>query len=140
MAASNSGIWKWVVALTGTISAKGNTLAIRSMKGSSCSFSFTVSVLFTGRITGRSRGHGFVPLIILERLHHEDHHIHPAQGFRHRAVHGAVQGIAILQLEARCVHEDPLRRVISVDAHDAVTRGLRLVGGDADLLADEGVE
>ena len=43
-------------------------------------------------------------------------------------------------LEARRVDEHELGLVDGAHAGDAVARGLRLVGGDADLLADQRVQ
>jgi hypothetical protein len=46
----------------------------------------------------------------------------------------------MLELKARRIDEDELRRADGANARDAVARGLRLGTGDADLLADQGVQ
>ena len=73
-------------------------------------------------------------------LDHEQQHVDIADHAVHGAVQGAVQRRVVAGLEAGRVDEDELRRAARADAGDAVARRLRLVRGDADLLADECIE
>ena len=76
----------------------------------------------------------------LARLDDEQDQVDVADGAHHGLVQRLVQRRAVARLEARRIDEDELRRAHGADAGDAVPRGLRLARGDADLLADQGVE
>ena len=73
-------------------------------------------------------------------LDHEQHQVDVADRAQHGLVQRPVQRRGVPRLEARRVDEDELRVAQGADAGDAVPRGLRLARGDADLLADQGIE
>ena len=76
----------------------------------------------------------------LAGLDHEQHDVDVRQHRHDGLVQRLVERRRVLGLVAGRVDEHELRRALAAHAGDAVARGLRLVGRDADLLADQRVQ
>ena len=80
----------------------------------------------------------------LARFHDEQDHIHIRQSGLHGLVQIAVQGgraaCGVARLESGGVDEDELGVLVSADASDAVTCGLRLTRCDRHFLADQSIQ
>ena len=63
-------------------------------------------------------------------FHNENHQLYVADRAARRLVHQAVDGALLFHVQARGIDVDRLIRAFSMDADDAVTRGLRLTRGD----------
>ncbi len=59
-------------------------------------------------------------------FNHEDHQLDIADGAAGRTVHQAVDRPLLLDVQPRGIHIDSLVGAFRMDAHDAVTGGLRL--------------
>jgi len=71
---------------------------------------------------------------------HEDHQLDVADRAAGRAVHQAVNGALLFHVQPGRVHVDGLVFAFGVNAHNAVTRGLRLTRGDRHLLPQQLVQ
>jgi hypothetical protein len=74
----------------------------------------------------------------LAGVHHRDHRIRVAQRFERGIHHPDVQPVQGA-VNTGGIDEHHLAPWIPPDADDAVARGLRLVGDDGELLADNAV-
>ena len=70
------------------------------------------------------------------RLDEQSDEVHVRDGIA-RDLHHVVAQTAARLVKARSVEQDELRIALGHDAVDAVARGLRLIGDNGDLLADE---
>ena len=73
-------------------------------------------------------------------LDHQHRRVDVGEALGHRAVHPLVEPRAVPRLKAGRVDEDDLGVRRRQDPGDAVARRLRLLRGDADLLADQAIE
>ena len=84
--------------------------------------------------------HFLIAFVITQCFQHVDHHLHIAQAAGDDTIHPTVQGIEVFGLESRRIDEHELRMLVGVDSMDAMTSGLGLARGDADLLPDQVVK
>ena len=75
---------------------------------------------------------------VRHRLDEQSDEVHVRDGIA-RDLHHVVAQTAARLVKARGVEQDELRIALGHDAVDAVARGLRLIGDNGDLLADERV-
>ena len=84
--------------------------------------------------------HHLVVLGPVGTVDHEHHHGHVPQGTGGGAVHQAVDGPLLFDVQTRGIHIDGLVVILGVDPQDPVTGGLGFLRGNADLLAKQLVE
>jgi hypothetical protein len=114
------------------------------MSGSNWAFA-TLSTLFEGedhrlaRLTEKIGDGTVVGAVALGGVDHPDHHVGFADGGVGHAHHAGVHGEEGLDQPGGVDKGELAVRAVDV-AEDPVARGLRLVGGDGDLLADQPVQ
>ena len=75
-----------------------------------------------------------------QRFNQGNHHVRINHRLTDGTIQYAIERIVVRLLKTRRIEEQKLRRFVRQNAGNAVTRGLCLIGRNADFLANEVIE